>query len=180
MSNRLIFANNSVKNTTLSCDSLGIHYKVSRSRDDGIISVARWDRKTDQKVTVGQFRFRLFRKDQIKLASDTKWRNLKEVLYKRKGECWTPDRSFVANNGTVYRWVLKHKGLEASQTLYYDDKQKGLDPLVKYVRHYRTLSGPSYLEIIDSSVMDSLDLIVVTFLIMEKKKRDGDKSSGGN
>ncbi|CAG8684738.1 5461_t:CDS:2 [Acaulospora colombiana] len=168
MSIRLIFTNNSVKNTTLGCDSLGIHYEVSKSKDDGIVSVARWDWHTDQSVTIGQFRLPLFSKDQIKLARDTK-------LYTQYSS-----RSFEADNGAVYRWKLKREGINANHVLYYDDEMDGSDPLVKYCRHYRTSNEPSYLEILDSSVMDSLDLIVVTFLIMEKKKRDRDKSSGGN
>jgi hypothetical protein len=68
-----------------------------------------------------------------------------------------------------------------------DTGEKSLPALVTY--HRKRIKGPSYLEISDSSVLRSLDMIIstflfghfdasmltvrsVTFLIMEKKKRD--------
>ncbi|PVF93498.1 hypothetical protein CPB86DRAFT_790063 [Serendipita vermifera] len=174
MSIHLVFSNNSVRNTAITCDSLGIHYEVSEKH--GVVSVARWDRNINRHVTVGQFRLPFFSKDKIRLSDDPEWRPLKLVLYKREDKFWTSARSFQGNNGAVYRWKARWSdGL----VMCHDNKEKGNEPLVKYVRHVRVKKNPSYLEVTDSSVLDSLDTIITTFLIMERKKRDSERESGG-
>ncbi|PVF93502.1 hypothetical protein CPB86DRAFT_107794 [Serendipita vermifera] len=173
MSIRLLFANNSVKNTTLKCDSLGIQYDVSEK--DGIVSVARWDSTMDKNIPVGQFNLSRLGKDQIKLANDEEWRLLKEVIYKSKGGWWLS--SFVATDGSVYQWKLQWKGVIPRLVMCYEDPKRGTEPLVKYVLHPKSSKDPSYLEVVDSSLLSSIDLIVVTFLIMETKKRELEKIS---
>jgi hypothetical protein len=87
MSVHLIFSNNSVRNTTITCDSLGIHYEVTSKH--GVVSIARWDRNINRNVTIGQFVLPFWSKDKIRLGDDSQWRPLKEVLYKRQGDFWT-------------------------------------------------------------------------------------------
>ncbi|PVF93501.1 hypothetical protein CPB86DRAFT_790067 [Serendipita vermifera] len=169
MSIHLIFSNNSVKNTTVECDSLGIHYEASKKHN--IVSVTHWDSSTDQMIPVGQYHFPDLGKGLIKLPKDADWRPLKELLHKRPGAWWFPNRAFTADDRTVYQWKLERKGLAPNLVLYHDDAQKGTEPLVKY--HLNRFSSKStYLELIDSSLLGSLDLIVLTFLVMETKKRE--------
>ncbi|PVF93500.1 hypothetical protein CPB86DRAFT_107651 [Serendipita vermifera] len=170
MSIHLIFANTSVKNTTVKCDSLGIHYDVSAKH--GIVSVTRWDSSTDQMVPIGQFHLPVVGKDQVKLAKDAEWRPLNEVLHKKDGLWWLPNKSFVAEDGTAYQWKLQWKGVLSSFMLCYDDPQRGTEPLVKYHLHRLSSSNPTYLEVTDSSLLSSLDIIILTFLMMETRKRE--------
>jgi hypothetical protein len=78
MSIRIYFSNGSIRNTTLSCDSLGIHYTVSKT--GGVISLARWDSETNSNVTAGEIEFRLLEKDKIRIGQDGEWQSMKEYL----------------------------------------------------------------------------------------------------
>jgi len=79
MSIRLILSNNSVRNTTVSCDSLGLHYDVSQS--NGVVTVARWESAGNKNIVVGQFELPHFRKDKVRLGEIGEWRLLEGVLY---------------------------------------------------------------------------------------------------
>lgn len=88
MSIRLICSNNSVRNTTVSCDSLGIHYEISKSQ--GIVTVKRWDSPTNTSIVVGEFELPIFKRDRIRLGGDKgEWRLLDEVLYKNRGSIFS-------------------------------------------------------------------------------------------
>jgi hypothetical protein len=78
MSIRLILSNNSVRNTTANCDSLGIHYEVSKS--NGVVTVTRWESSSNRNVVVGQFELFYFKNDKIRLGATGEWRLLGEVL----------------------------------------------------------------------------------------------------
>jgi hypothetical protein len=80
MSVRIYFSNGSIRNTTLSCDSLGIHYTVSKT--GGVISLARWDSETNSNITVGEIEFRLLEKHRIRVGQDGEWQLMKDFLSK--------------------------------------------------------------------------------------------------
>ena len=131
MSVHLYFSNNSIRHTTLSCDSLGIHYTVSHA--DSITSVTRWNSETDISVPVGEFQLPFFKKDRIRLGQDGEWRLARTFLVKNGGKrlsTWVlavssclfclvllnerqtltigcSSRSFEANNGTRYKWKVR-------------------------------------------------------------------------
>lgn len=80
MSIRLYFSNNSVCNTTLSCDSLGIHYTVSKT--GSITTLTRWDSESNSNVFVGEFDRPIFKKHKIRVGQDGEWQDLSKFLYK--------------------------------------------------------------------------------------------------
>jgi hypothetical protein len=84
MNIHILFSNNSVRNTTASCDSLGIHYEVSNEHLNGTVRVHRWESATNTNVLVGEFKLPIFQYDKIKLARDPEWRPMRDFLIRRK------------------------------------------------------------------------------------------------
>ncbi|KAG8862173.1 hypothetical protein FRC20_011351 [Serendipita sp. 405] len=100
----------------------------------------------------------------VKLGGETEWRRLDTFLYRSS---WlSSSRSFVGNNGKEYRWKVKNGGV-----VLHSVSHKTRTPLVTFHRHYRK-KHPSYLEVHDPSILHTLDSIIVSFLIMERKRRD--------
>ena len=73
MSINLFMSSNSVYNTTLSCDSLGIHYDVVKSSETGIITVTRWESGADTNHFVAEIRYPLTSPDMVRLRGQTEW-----------------------------------------------------------------------------------------------------------
>ncbi|CAG8684748.1 5462_t:CDS:2, partial [Acaulospora colombiana] len=121
------------------------------------VSVVRRDLRTNQIVAVAQYRLPFLDKEKIRFGDNGPWRPLKEVLYRKKGDYFGNAKSFMGSYGSVYRWKERD--------------EKGVEPLVAYNRPIGCKSG-SYLEVNDNSVLNSLDTIVATFLVMEKKRRN--------
>lgn len=118
---RLEFSNNSVRRTTAQVDSLGIFYSVSK--DDGIISVRRWEQRTNSEILIGQIDFRFLRYSRIRLGGEEKqWSYTHDFLRREHGFFLVPfvlfpitilcpdglssARTFTGNNGLDYRWCL--------------------------------------------------------------------------
>ncbi|KAG8812505.1 hypothetical protein FRC19_003091, partial [Serendipita sp. 401] len=180
MSFQLLFSNNSVRNTAIYCQDLGIRYEISKH--DGVVSVYRWDASISRNLRVGEFKLPFFSKDMVKLGGETEWRRLDTFLYRSS---WlSSSRSFVGNNGKEYRWKVKNGGVVVSlpsvdleyppltaKVQLHSVSHKTRTPLVTFHRHYRK-KHPSYLEVHDPSILHTLDSIIVSFLIMERKRRD--------
>lgn len=165
MSLRLAFSNNSVRNTTITCDNLGLRYEVSKKHST--VSIARRDLRTNQIVAVAQYRLPFLDKEKIRFGDSGPWRPLKGVLYRKSGDYFGNAKSFMGSYGSVYRW----KERDGTLVMVHHDKKKGVEPLVVYVRPTGSKNA-SYLEVNDSSVLNSLDIVVTTFLVMEKKRRN--------
>ncbi|KIM19764.1 hypothetical protein M408DRAFT_30943 [Serendipita vermifera MAFF 305830] len=157
MSVNLHFANGSIRNTTISCDSLGIHYTVSKNRK--VISLSRWDGRTNSNVVVGEFKLPFFRKDRIRVGPNGKWQPMRD--YFDKPGMFSTSMTFRSNNGVKYTWKEHHGHLIMTRS-----GKKGA--LIKY---HRNRWKSSYLEVLDSSTINGLDTILLTFLIAERKKR---------
>ena len=80
MSIRILASNNSVRNTTLSCDSMGIHYEVSKSKQTGVVSIRRWESATNQNTLVGEIEFHWFAADMLRLGGNAQWERRKDIL----------------------------------------------------------------------------------------------------
>ncbi|CCA74225.1 hypothetical protein PIIN_08178 [Serendipita indica DSM 11827] len=152
---RLIFSSNSLRHTTLACDSLGIHYEIKET-DTGDVGVTRWDKQTNNQVPVGEYSIHIFKSPKIRFPGGD-WEALDTFLHK-DGWFFTHDRTFTGQGGTKYRWKHKLAGL----TLFHVDDDK--EPVVHYVRHSMS-HEKSYLEILDKTVLDVLDKIVCDFIL---------------
>jgi hypothetical protein len=72
-----------VRNTTASCDSLGIHYEVSK--EYGIISVNRWEGgDLERSVPAGDIQYLFFHQDMIRLPGESEWKVMGEFLRKSR------------------------------------------------------------------------------------------------
>ncbi|PVF94973.1 hypothetical protein CPB86DRAFT_800088 [Serendipita vermifera] len=167
MSIKIIFCNDSIYNTTASCDSLGIHYTFSAEGfPDVVTRIERWDRETNQNVLVAQIQVGEW-KDGIRWAGDSDWRPLEEFMWRgtSSGLLYTA-RTFQGNNRINYRWKIKLGKLQ----LYYASKDAGTEPLIRYHRNFLR-KDLGCLDIFNSSVVGSLDNIIVSFLVTERKRR---------
>ncbi|KIM25624.1 hypothetical protein M408DRAFT_314841 [Serendipita vermifera MAFF 305830] len=161
---RFYFSNGCVCNTTIACDSLGIHYTVSKK--NAITTLTRWDSETDSNVFVGEFERRNFQTHKIRIGQDGEWQVLKEFLYKGNGGKLSSARSFKANNNIHYRWKIRNLTLVLTSAAEGDQ-----EALVVYKENAFS-KEPSYLEVVNSSVISGLNNIILTFLIMEKRRRE--------
>ncbi|KAG8781585.1 hypothetical protein FRC20_006901 [Serendipita sp. 405] len=168
MSVQLVMSNSSVRDTTLSCDSLDIRYEVSHSRSGSITTVQKWDRSINKHTTVGEFRLPFFFRDTIRVQNETEWHPLKGFLFKEGRRIFNTSRVFEGAGGIKYKWRIQRSALQLCRASDTAGDQGG--PLVVYHRPRQKEDAP-FLEIIDPSVLYSLDLVVVTFLIMERKRR---------
>lgn len=68
---RLIFSNNSVRNNTLDCDALGIHYQLTTPTEgiklNRITTFSRWDPQTQENVEIADYERKSFGKDRIRI-----------------------------------------------------------------------------------------------------------------
>ncbi|KIM32071.1 hypothetical protein M408DRAFT_63396 [Serendipita vermifera MAFF 305830] len=166
MSTHLYFANNSIRNTTITCDSLGIHYNVSKT--GRIISLSRWDSKNNLDVTVGEFELPFFKKDRIKVGPNGQWQDMRD--YFDKSGSFLTSKTFTSNNGMNYTWK-EHWGKMIVRSTRIHRARLTDDALIKY---HRNMSD-SYLEVLDSSTLTDLDTILLAFLITERKRRNKQK-----
>jgi len=80
---RLEFSNNSIRRTTAQVDSLGIFYSVFK--ENGIISVRRWNQRTNTETLIGQIRFKLFGSSLIRFGEDKPWIYIHDFLRREHG-----------------------------------------------------------------------------------------------
>ncbi|KIY69585.1 hypothetical protein CYLTODRAFT_420528 [Cylindrobasidium torrendii FP15055 ss-10] len=103
-----------------------------------------------------------------------------KVFLKKEGWSWRGrHRIFTAADGKQYQWIM---GMYRPRLVTFDDKQETVA-----LFHRRRLGlltrnkGPPYLEVMPEGE-DMLDLIVVTFIYIEKVRKDRERasrSSGG-
>ncbi|KAG8827315.1 hypothetical protein FRB91_001718 [Serendipita sp. 411] len=172
MSAHLVMSSNSLRHTTFSCDSLGIHYEVNGTTKHGLTTVERWDSSTNHNVFVGDFRLPWFKKDTMRMGVDGQWIYRDQFLYKVGNNPFSFTRHFMGSNGVKYKWRIHWDQLQ----LYHASPEAAKQPLAVFHRH-RSPSNQSYLEILDFSVLSSLDSIIVTFLIMERHRRNRKKAT---
>lgn len=114
----LEFSNKSVRRTTAQIDSLGIFYSVSS--EDGVISVRRWEQRTNTEVLIGQIKFQVVGPNLIRFGEEKQWVNIRDFLRRGHGGFLSPfvsllitisrfdtlrsNRTFTGSNGTEYRW----------------------------------------------------------------------------
>jgi hypothetical protein len=82
MSIKILFSDDSIRNTTASCDSLGIHYNVTKEEYglNAIRRVEKWDKETNKNVLIVEFKLPGFGLDKIKWPGDTEWKPMSDFL----------------------------------------------------------------------------------------------------
>jgi hypothetical protein len=82
MSVKILFSDDSIRNTTASCDSLGIHYNITKEEYglNAIRRVEKWDKETNNNVLIVEFKLPGFGLDKIKWPWDTEWKPMSDFL----------------------------------------------------------------------------------------------------
>ena len=67
----LLFSKNSLENTTLACDALGIHYEISTPTGvhaTKVTTLSRWDRYSEQVNVIAEWERNLVGKDRFRVV----------------------------------------------------------------------------------------------------------------
>lgn len=101
------------------------------------------------------------------------FRPVDEFLRVREGDA-DPHGRFKGKDGKEYVWRVKNRQLELVRESTPDGK-----PVAVFHKHKRYLfvlrmSRLPYIEI-ESDVLDTLDSLIISFLLMERRRRHGDK-----
>ena len=85
----LIFSHNDIRNTTLDCDSLGIHYQVVS--DSGLLTTGkntqlrRWDSQSNQQVTIAEWERHSFQSDVFRFPARGESVPVSTFMTKKRG-----------------------------------------------------------------------------------------------
>jgi hypothetical protein len=94
MSAYLYFSNNSIANTTLTCDQFGIQYVTTTS--NGVLSLSRWDVTVNAYVIVKQWaQSSFFGTDLVRIKQGGEWIKAKHWLSKGSGGIFSESVSFT-------------------------------------------------------------------------------------
>jgi hypothetical protein len=135
MSIKVIFSNDSICNTTASCDSLGIYYEITKTALlGGTRRIEKWDRESNENILVSEIKMPAFSQNTVKFAGDEDWKPMTHFLWKAPTSSSAstcvhflpPDSAswftfclwflrskvFRGNNGVEYKWKIKGNKLE--------------------------------------------------------------------
>ncbi|KLO20084.1 hypothetical protein SCHPADRAFT_992193 [Schizopora paradoxa] len=172
----LIFSHNDIRNTTLDCDSLGIHYQVVS--DSGLLrtgkntQVRRWDSRSNQQVTIAEWERHSFSSDVFKFPARGESVPVSTFMTKKRG-FGKIKRSFVGDDGRRYIWRVKSSSLEAFVS---ENGQKGARIAKFHSRHILFGRPHATLELFPGYER-TLDTLVLTFLYVEWKRRQSKRSA---
>jgi hypothetical protein len=91
----LEFASTSTRNTTISCDSLGLHYELSD--EDGTTTLKKWDSGKNENALIAQFQIPRLSSDKIKFPDDSDWQGLTTFMGKPSSNPFATYVSFFSS-----------------------------------------------------------------------------------
>ncbi|KAH0830171.1 amino acid permease-domain-containing protein [Lanmaoa asiatica] len=171
----LTFTTARLLNTTVSNETDAIYYDIQTPEwESQLTTVRRLDPRTGMYELTGSIRSEADRPVAVSLYGgefepEEQW--IKKVDGTKPGESrW----QFDDGEGSIFAWSVTDKLLELHSA---EEGAKIKRPLVTFYPHKRYLlvgliSQHAYLEI-DNSVVDSMDAIIVSLLIVERKRRAG-------
>jgi len=176
----LSLSKNSVFNTIVSSPDHDIMYEVSStkmfSQGGMTTTICRLDRSSSEKVFAGQIAWKPLQ-PLVRIGwQNCEWMPVRDWLVKGK-EGMSSARTFMGAGGAKFRW--KRRKLRFHLTHANDSDAPGSRPSIaifyqaKRGKFFR-ITKPAHLDIsISPSALRSLDHIIVSFLVMEKRARDG-------
>ncbi|PAV22040.1 hypothetical protein PNOK_0199700 [Pyrrhoderma noxium] len=181
---------NSLRNNVLECDSLGFHYQVSTDisapgrRATRSSFISKWISKTDEQIPLAEWKRTLTGKDTIKLSrelapggsSSSDFVPLQDFLNRQKLSAFLEgseifNRTFIGQNGKSYTW----KSRSSSLKLHCDESDRLIAKF--HAPHYVFNKRNGELELV-SDWEEILDDIIVTFVMVEKLRREEARNSG--
>ncbi|KAF8549797.1 hypothetical protein OG21DRAFT_1420717 [Imleria badia] len=175
MSQKLVFTTACMLNTTVSNATDVVYYDIQTPEwEPHLTTVRRLDPRTGMYEPTGSVRNEADKPIAVSmygagLEPAEQW--LKKVDGTKPGESrW----QFDDGEGNVFAWSVANRQLELYSA---DEGAKIKRPLATFCQHKRYLfvgmiSQHAYLEI-DTSVVDSVDAIILSVLIVERKRRSG-------
>ncbi|KAG9043052.1 hypothetical protein FS837_010105 [Tulasnella sp. UAMH 9824] len=170
---RLNWTRNSVYNTIISSEDNEIMYEVSTpnvfSITKRLTTVTRLDKSSGRRVFAGEIAWKAL---QMQTEVRVGWQNCEWILARewlKNPKGISTAKTFTATQGTQYRWKFRNLKYHLTSP---DDPPEGRNPSLA-IFDCPFLKGlrPAHLEV-SSSVLHSLDYILVALLVMEKNRRD--------
>ncbi|CCA72332.1 hypothetical protein PIIN_06266 [Serendipita indica DSM 11827] len=175
MSISLVFESTSLYHNTISCETHGIRYQISRGSDD-VVTIKRWDPKTDLMSSVYELKLPYFTKDMYRKPGEATWLPMRQLLQKAGNNPLSNTKAFHGSGGLEYRWETLDR-----KVLLFAGSQSSPEPSpIAWYNWSHTRGELSSLEIADLSILPSLDIIILTFVVFEKSRRDRHRRRHGN
>lgn len=179
---------NSVRNTVITGSD--VSYEIATPKEifhsgDRVTTITRVERNGEKRV-VGEYIWPALKKSRVRvLLADGdalgEWVPTNDFLLKRGGILLSTSRIFSGANGVQYKWSIK--GFVGQHlTLTYDSDESAQGPYALAVFHLpRRNIGlqevrEAYLEV-SPTVQSDLDVIIVTFLLVERERRDRERGA---
>ncbi|KLO20082.1 hypothetical protein SCHPADRAFT_28935 [Schizopora paradoxa] len=167
----LFLSHDNLRNTTLDCDALGIHYQVSSEKHHLITGkntkVHRWDKQSGQNVLVAEWERRNFHSDEFKFPNATGGVTVPVSTFMKKHHgLFKTEWSFVGDDGRRYTWR------EKAHLCFVSDNDEEGEQIARF--HGRTIlihAHKAYLELFPGFER-TLNTLVLTFLYVEEKRRE--------
>jgi len=180
---RLIFTKNSLRNTSIACDSLGIHYQLETPTDglksQRITKLSRWNSEDDTHILVAEWERNIVKNDRFRIVQtstgDADFLPLKEIFPVTWGDSWGRvvfNRTFIGYDGRKYVWKARAMSLKA----FVIDGATQEEKLVAsfHRRNIFVKRKKSYIELYPG-YENSLDLILLFCLFCDRKRRDHER-----
>jgi len=171
---------NSVRNTVIT--GATVVYQVTTPTEllykgDRVTTITRVD-LDGRKVVIGEFIWNVFSSTMVRFGGNDEWIPMREFLRPpQDGGAWNPARTFTGSRGTQYTWNEKGQNRDLMLTLDHDPTAllAVLHP-PKY-NIIRQEVRKAYLEV-SPTVEHSLDTIIVSLLLVERKRRETENTHG--
>ncbi|TDL28070.1 hypothetical protein BD410DRAFT_782029 [Rickenella mellea] len=177
---RLTLSRNSLRNCAMECDAKQMLFVVSTPtkgwKTTRVATIQRCDQSTGKTALVAEWERNVLKQDRLRMAhsAPSDFTQADEILHKTSS--LSANRTFLGANGVTYLWRSGMLSLKLFA--------EGSDVPVAafHRRNCLKAQSKSYLEIWPEACA-ILDMLIVSFLIMEKRRRDKEKaarsSSGG-
>ncbi|KAI0818656.1 hypothetical protein BC629DRAFT_1588008 [Irpex lacteus] len=164
---RINLTTTSLRNVILSNKSDVIYYEVITPKwARGVTTISRLDPNTRQYDVVGEMK-----NDEKGHAAEVKlWGGALQPV----GEFW--QSTFHGKDGKRYTWRTGSKRLELLREDLPEDKPVAVYHREKRFAYMLRMSQLPYLEV-DPVAMDTLDSLIMSFLLIERRRRKGDASA---
>ncbi|KDQ17653.1 hypothetical protein BOTBODRAFT_29813 [Botryobasidium botryosum FD-172 SS1] len=174
------FSKNSARNTVITGASVIYHVNTPTEllyKGDRITTITRVGRD-GRSTIVGEFIWNVYSSTMVRFGGDDEWIPMREFLKPpQDGGAWNPARSFSGSTGIKYKW--NEQGQKKVLTLTLDKDPTALLAVLHPPKYnlIRQEVRKAYLEI-SPAVENSLDVIIVSLLLIERKRREAEDNHG--
>jgi len=167
---RLSLTTTSLQNVVISNQSDSIYYEIVTPKwEPGTTRISKMDPRTHELETIAELQNDEDKITAVRLRGE-QYRPTKDFLK----EATNQSGSFRGKDGKHYQWQVEKGKLQLTKQNEPESK-----PVAIYHRHKRyfmvlRMSRQPYLEI-QPAVMETLDSLIVSFLVMERERKDKKK-----